>query len=233
VLRALICDVDGTLTDRRRRVNTQAIEILRILIDKGVEVVLASGNTVCFMDALCRMVGTGGTLVAENGGVYRVGYSGTLRIQGDRDVCWKAFRVLESHYAKKGQTLELLSPDYRYTDIAIARNVQADEVKEVLKDFPVRVLDTSFAIHIQSPGFTKGNALTGLAPELGLFPSDFLAIGDSVNDIEMLTAAGTGVAVGNAHDDTKRVADWIANTNYGEGVIEAVRKYYPSFWFDA
>jgi len=49
VLKALLTDIDGTITDPSRRVNTGAIEIIRLLADEGVEVVLASGNTSCFM----------------------------------------------------------------------------------------------------------------------------------------------------------------------------------------
>jgi len=74
VLKALVTDVDGTITDRRRRINTDAIETLRMLVDAEIEVVLASGNTVCFMDGLCKMVGTDGTIISENGGVYRRGF---------------------------------------------------------------------------------------------------------------------------------------------------------------
>ena len=77
MLKALVTDIDGTITDHRRRISTPAIEALRVLIDAGIEVVLASGNTVCFMDGLCRMIGTNGTIISENGGVYRRGFGGT------------------------------------------------------------------------------------------------------------------------------------------------------------
>jgi HAD superfamily hydrolase (TIGR01484 family) len=91
VLRAVLTDVDGTLTDPGRRIGTRAIEAIRDLTDRGILVIPASGNTACFMDALCRMIGTDGTFIAENGGVYRVGYTGELRIRGDQDECWEAF----------------------------------------------------------------------------------------------------------------------------------------------
>ena len=77
-------------------------------------------------------------------------------------------------------------------------------------DQPVTVLDTGYAIHLQSPGINKGTALEALAKEMGLLPSDFLAIGDSLNDIQMLKKAGIGVTVANAHPDTKAVAEFIA-----------------------
>ena len=101
MLKALVTDVDGTITDRRRRINTDAIETLRTLIDAEIEVVLASGNTVCFMDGLCKMVGTDGTIISENGGVYRRGFGGTLHIPGDQKVCLEAFEVLRDHFAEE------------------------------------------------------------------------------------------------------------------------------------
>ena len=84
MLKALLTDIDGTITDPTRRIHTGAIETIRSLVDQGVEVVLASGNTSCFMDALCKMIGTQGTFIAENGGVFRIGFTGTLRINGDQ-----------------------------------------------------------------------------------------------------------------------------------------------------
>ncbi|MFA5236896.1 MAG: HAD hydrolase family protein, partial [Methanoregula sp.] len=63
MLKALLTDVDGTITDSSRRIDPGAIECIRSLMDDGMEVVLASGNTSCFMDALCKMVGTRGTFI--------------------------------------------------------------------------------------------------------------------------------------------------------------------------
>lgn len=73
--RALITDIDGTLTDDRRRLSTEAVDELRRIIDAEIPVILASGNTLCFLDAFSHMIGTDGTIIAENGGVYRLGYS--------------------------------------------------------------------------------------------------------------------------------------------------------------
>lgn len=229
MLKALVTDVDGTITDRRRRINTGAIEAIRVLVDAGIEVVLASGNTVCFMDGLCRMIGTDGTIISENGGVYRRGYGGTLHIPGNRDICLETFEVIREHFAGEGVELELFSARYRYADVAFARNVDPDDVRGVVHAhcLPAEVLDTGFAIHLQDPAVSKGTALRSLAEEMGLLPDDILAIGDSENDINMLEAAGVGVAVANALDPTRSAADWVSREAYGEGFLEAVKKYYP------
>jgi len=70
-------------------------------------------------------------------------------------------------------------------------------------------------------------ALVELAGEMGLHPSEMMAIGDSENDIEMLKAAGIGVAVQNAAAPVQAVADWVSPSTYGDGFVEAVKKYYP------
>jgi hypothetical protein len=229
VLKALLTDIDGTLTDPSRRINTGAVEVIRSLVDNGVEVVLASGNTSCFMEALCKMIGTHGTFIAENGGVFRVGFDGQLHIKGDQALCRKALEILQAHYRKQGKELNLFSPTYRFSDLAFARTAPSKEVKELLKDQPVQVIDTGYAIHLQAPGINKGTALLALAPYMGLTPGDFLAIGDSVNDIQMLETAGIGLTVANAHPDTKKAAQYVAEKGYGDGFVEAIEKYYPYF----
>ncbi|MCE5338672.1 MAG: phosphoglycolate phosphatase [Methanomicrobiaceae archaeon] len=232
MLKALVTDVDGTITDRRRRINTRAIEAIRTLVDASIEVVLASGNTVCFMDGLCKMVGTDGTIIGENGGVYRRRFGGTLQIPGDRAACLEAFDILRDHFAAKGIGLELLSAQYRFADVAFAREIDPDEARAVIRDrhLPIRVLDTGFALHLQAPGVSKETAMRKLAGDMGLLPDDILAIGDSENDIEMLKAAGIGVAVANAAAPTRAAADWVSGSAYGDGFVEAVKKYYPDLF---
>jgi phosphoglycolate phosphatase (TIGR01487 family) len=229
VLKALLTDIDGTITRPDRRISTGSIETIRSLVDGGTDVVLASGNTSCFMDALCKMIGTQGTFIAENGGVFRVGFTGTLRIKGDQTPCRKALEIVQAYYRNRGKELVLFSPTYRFADLAFARTVPADEVKKILMTSPVQVIDTGYAIHLQSPGIDKGTALEALAQEMGLSPSDFLAIGDSLNDIQMLKKAGIRVTVANAHPDVKAVAEFVAEKEYGNGFVEVITKYSSYF----
>jgi phosphoglycolate phosphatase (TIGR01487 family) len=229
VLKALLTDIDGTITTPDRRICTGSVELIRSLIDSGTEVVLASGNTSCFMDALCKMIGTTGTFIAENGGVFRVGYTGQPVIRGDQAIVRTALKTVQDHFSGQGIALELYSPAYRFSDLAFARTVPSDEVRRVLQDQPVQVIDTGYAIHLQAPGINKGTALTELAGRMGLSPADFLAIGDSLNDIQMLKTAGVAVTVANAHPETKAVAEYIAGKEYGDGFVEAVEKYSSYF----
>jgi len=228
-LSALACDLDGTLTDEDRRVSLPALDCLRGLIRKGIRVIPASGNTVCFMDAFSRLLGSDGTLIAENGGAYRIGFTGPIRVFGDRNEAWDAYHTVEHHFAVKGQVLELFSPNYRFSDVAFARTVPVDEVRAVLDGTPIRVIDTGFAIHLQSPGISKGTGLRALAEELGLPLEQVMAVGDSANDLEMIQVAGIGATVANGHPAVRAAADMVAEKRYGDGFIEAVQRYLPYF----
>ncbi|QSZ66587.1 phosphoglycolate phosphatase [Methanofollis aquaemaris] len=229
MFKAVVTDLDGTLTDRRRRISTAAIEAIRDLVDAGIPVVLASGNTTCSLDILCKMIGTDGSIIGENGGVYRHRFDGKLQVAGRQDICREAYRRIEEHFAEEGKTLTLYSPENRFADIAFARTVSPAETAAIIADMPVRTIDTGFAIHLQYNGVSKGTALSELAALMGLVPDDFLAVGDSENDTEMIRRAGVGAVVGNAVPGPMAAAEYVAEKKYGEGFVEIVRKYRPYF----
>ena len=54
---------------------------------------------------------------------------------------------------------------------------------------------------------------------------EIMACGDGDNDLEMLKAVGFGVAMGNAEESVKAVADYVTDTNEEEGVAKAVEKF--------
>jgi len=75
-------------------------------------------------------------------------------------------------------------------------------------------------------GVQKAEALRHLTVILGLDLSKVAAIGDGINDIEMLTEAGLGIAMGNAPEAVKSVADWVTGTNNEAGVAQAVQRLF-------
>lgn len=79
-------------------------------------------------------------------------------------------------------------------------------------------------LEINAVGATKGNALMWLADYLGIDRSATMAFGDGENDISMLQAAGTGVAMGNGLETVKAAADEITLTNDEDGVAAAIER---------
>lgn len=82
-------------------------------------------------------------------------------------------------------------------------------------------------IEILNPAVDKGQALEFVAARMAIPLESVLAIGDSWNDEPLLRAAGIGVAMGNAPDAVKAVADAVVADVAHDGVAEALERYVP------
>jgi hypothetical protein len=72
---------------------------------------------------------------------------------------------------------------------------------------------------------SKGTALGAVAEHYGIPRELTLAFGDNFNDAAMLTWAGCGVAVANAHPDVKAMVEWVSPlTNNESAVADAIRR---------
>lgn len=81
-------------------------------------------------------------------------------------------------------------------------------------------------VEISAPGVSKRLALQELAEELGVPAQDVVAFGDMPNDIEMLSWAGVGVAMGNASDKVTDMADEITASNNNDGVARFLERWF-------
>jgi Cof subfamily protein (haloacid dehalogenase superfamily) len=73
---------------------------------------------------------------------------------------------------------------------------------------------------------SKSNAVQFISKRLKLDRSEIIAMGDNYNDIEMIKYAGMGVAMGNAPDEIKAIADYVTDTNNNDGVQKALEKFF-------
>jgi 5-amino-6-(5-phospho-D-ribitylamino)uracil phosphatase len=78
---------------------------------------------------------------------------------------------------------------------------------------------------ITSKRATKENALRKFAQFFNINISDVIAFGDDTNDIDMIEAAGIGIAMGNAIDKVKSVADFVCDTNDNDGVAKWINNF--------
>jgi Cof subfamily protein (haloacid dehalogenase superfamily) len=85
-----------------------------------------------------------------------------------------------------------------------------------------------FFLEFASPHVTKAAGLEFLAAQLGFARERTLAFGDGENDIELVDWAGYGVAVENAHDQVKEVADFVCPSVDEEGVAQVLEAYLDS-----
>jgi Cof subfamily protein (haloacid dehalogenase superfamily) len=79
-----------------------------------------------------------------------------------------------------------------------------------------------FMCEIAPLGVTKWSAIRRLAAGWGIADEEICAVGDDVNDIPMILAAGMGVAMGNAVPEVIAAADRVAPTHDHDGLVEVV-----------
>jgi len=79
---------------------------------------------------------------------------------------------------------------------------------------------------ITARGADKGKGILAMAAHLGLDPQYTMAFGDGGNDTAMVKAAGVGVAMGNALDSLKQVADYTTTSVDDNGILNALRHFH-------
>ena len=104
------------------------------------------------------------------------------------------------------------------------RNFRPVMLREVAQRFPDIAASSSLPnnVELNDVESDKGKALLCLAEKLGIPRECTVAFGDGLNDITMLCAAGTGVAMENADDEVKSIADRVAEHCDHDGVASMI-----------
>ena len=141
---------------------------------------------------------------------------------------WMEFDVkLVSGKLKRIPTKESLNIDF-YKILLMGDEEQLNEFETIIpkewrNEFYV-VRSQKYLVEVLKKGVNKAFGLEKLAAALNIKPSEIAAIGDAANDIEMLEYAGLAIAMGNASEEVKAIADIVTDTNENNGVIKAIDK---------
>ncbi|ADM27252.1 SPP-like hydrolase [Ignisphaera aggregans DSM 17230] len=202
-------DLDGTLTIDRNsyRLDLEAMEILRELNTMGISICIASAADFQTVSAISKYIVSSNIFIAENGCIAFDGYSIIEIAKRSTDDIVK--EILERFALK-----EPLNNRFRLYDKAllIPSNIDPKEIEGIARyiedRYPyVKVRYSGYALHITPKECSKGRALEVLAIRRGIDLSRAIAIGDSEVDIDMLKAVGIGIAVGDADEKLKKIAD--------------------------
>lgn len=82
-----------------------------------------------------------------------------------------------------------------------------------------------FFLELMPKGIDKASVLKNFLPFLGITRDEVICCGDGYNDKTMIEFAGLGVAMANARDEVKEVADYITASNDEDGIVEVVEKF--------
>jgi len=220
----VVCDVDGTITHKDRRIDGRAVDELRAAEAAGVPVVLATGNVLPIAYALGYLVGTTGPIVAENGGL--IYWRGEVERAASSEQVEAVARHVEAALGLK----RLFTDRWRVTEVAFPEAPTTfEDVRAAAARHPgrasVRIERTGFAVHVMDGRATKFRGVARALARLGIAPADALAIGDSDNDVDMIEGCGAGVALGDASAGLKAAADFVAKAPAGAGIREALEAF--------
>ena len=221
--KALVTDVDGTLTDAERRLDPRAMLAVRRLESRGVPVVLATGNVLPIALALHRSLGLSGPIVAENGGLlYRKvdGREVVTRLCA-RGPALAAYRRLR---AAGLPVTPLFTDRWRESEVALEPTVALSRIRRELTGTGVGVESTGYALHLMTDGHGKRPALDRALAPMGITLRDCLVSGDGDNDVAMLSAAGFGMSFANGSPRARSAADYVARAGYAAGFVEALKR---------
>lgn len=112
--------------------------------------------------------------------------------------------------------------DFVITDMALKK-----EIRSAAEQIPNLYVTSSVPHYLEfaAGGASKQTALAHFLSILGLSPSQVMAFGDGENDLEMITFAGLGIAMGNAEPQLKEAADYVTDTNDAYGVAKAIEHF--------
>lgn len=85
-----------------------------------------------------------------------------------------------------------------------------------------------YFIEVMPKNIDKAYSLGKLLEKLGVTREEMIACGDGFNDLSMIQYAGVGVAMANAQDVVKEVADYITLSNDEDGIVHVIEQYWTN-----
>lgn len=242
--KALILDVDGTLIPNREDgMPSKKVTDFIAKIDNKIHVGIASSRPLFMLtDITSRLKLSGPSII--NGGAqvidirtHKIYYRQPVK-NGDVP---RVFRIMERLnlplYADTDEK-EILISDRLTSDTILGLFVSAldfdtiDKLRKMIDAIPTLSSHVTpswtkgkFTIAITHAKATKQHAIFEVAKILGINTHEIIGVGDGYNDFPLLMACGLKVAMGNAVDELKAIADYIAPTVEEDGVADVIEKF--------
>ena len=252
-MKLLLFDLDGTLLDNEKNIPKRTLAALHACREKGILIGVSTSrgeqNSLTFLDKLQPdiLISSGGALV-KKGPEYI--YKAEMSLQETRQMIETARRIcgddceitvdtLTSHYWNykiDPKTLDKTWGDSIYTDfivfdqpalkvcVEIFDQQKAEALKATMSDYDCIRFSDGFWYKFTKKGITKEKAIHVVCDACNISLADITAFGDDFADIGMLKLCGLGIAMGNAIDEVKEIADFVIGRNDEDGIAEYVEK---------
>lgn len=239
-IKLIALDMDGTLLNSELEISEANKNAIEKALEQGVGVMLATGRWLEFCYPYAEALNLDTYLVTVNGGEIWTSSKALVERhvheQALMEKMWQLGNGLhvdmwcvatdriyeigtdpEDFYAHEWLKIGFYSEDKKKLDLIQKELSNYDEL-ELTNSLPTN-------IEVNPLGVNKANGLVRVCKELGITMDEVMAVGDSLNDIKMIEQAGFGVAMGNAQDAIKDVADAVTDSNDADGVAKAIERY--------
>lgn len=239
-IKLIALDMDGTLLQSDHEVSIANQEAIKKAMDKGIHVMISTGRWLDYCYDYAERLQLNNYIVTVNGGEIWTPEKKLLERHTHKpevmEKMWKIGRKYDvtmwlvsteqsyrsDNYPTDFYKEEWLKIGYTTEDLATL-----DKIRGELAQFEGLELTNSLPTNIEvNPlGVNKANGLKRVCQELDIKMDEIMAVGDSLNDIKMIEQAGLGIAMGNAQDSIKEVADYVTDTNNNDGVAKAIERF--------
>jgi len=238
-IKLIALDMDGTLLNDKQEVSVRTKDTIQRALANDIHVVLSTGRgfTTCYPYA--EMLQLQSYLITANGGEIWTVDKQLLQqnlLETDKiEKMWNLGKgigvdmwMISTEGVFRGEAPERFD-DYKWLKFGCQSTdeTKRNEMMEQLSYFDGLELTNSLPINVEAnpKGVSKAGALKFVCDSIGITMDHIMACGDSLNDIKMIQEAGIGVAMGNAQEAIKNVADVVTDTNNEDGVAKVIETY--------
>jgi HAD superfamily hydrolase (TIGR01484 family) len=235
-------DLDGTLLNKQREISEENVKWIKAAAKAGMKVTLATGRPIRDVVGYAAQLGIDCPLVVNNGSeVWKTSEVIHSRLELAPSLIIGLFELLQSYgdeldfwaHTVGGKIDKTNIPaepaDVQWLQFAFRSGnaVVLQEIRDRLASWDAFELSNSHITNIECNAFgvNKASGLREVCSLIGIGMSQVIAIGDSLNDIPMIRAAGLGIAMGNAQQSVKEAADLIAPGNDEDGVARMIERH--------
>ncbi|WP_366247642.1 Cof-type HAD-IIB family hydrolase [Terribacillus aidingensis] len=229
-------DMDGTMLNPREEVSDANRQAIQRAQEEGVHVILSTGRGIRTCKPYADDLGLKSFLVTVNGSEIWTAEGELLeRVLIEDDLIKKMKRLADEydthywavsteHVFRGNFPANMEEYDWLKFGFDTFDDAKREAIVKALSDKNELELSNSSPtnIEVNAVGINKAEAVQKVCDRLGIKMEQVIAMGDSLNDIKMIEAVGCGVAMGNAQDAVKEVANYQTDTNEADGVAKAI-----------